>query len=180
MSDKTTPLADSDASGNWKTAGIVVLIIILMSVALAVYLSRNTSKFLNYAGTTLIQPETPPPWIADGPLSPEGCVDVALDWARECVGVKQLCDHYVTRVTQECMLEGEESGLHDEYCQHIEALTASSSFGARECAARGVRRDIDAEACGNAYRAIDAHCQYVRDKVRVEAGEEPVGPRKSR
>lgn len=178
MSEHSPPPANSDASSNWKTAGVVLLVIFLTSVALGAVLYRNYSQFLNYAQKTLTHPETPPPWVANAPLSPEGCVDVALDWATNCIGVKSLCDNYVTRVTQECMIEGE--GTHVEYCQHIESLTASSSFGARECAARGVRRDVDAEACGNAYRAIDAHCQYVRDKVRVEHGEEPVGPRKSR
>lgn len=174
MSEKPTPPAQSENG----SARIVVLVLFLTSVALGAGLYYNFSKFLNYARVTLVKPDEPPPWIANAPLSPEGCIDEALEWARNCIGVKQLCDNYVTRVTQECMIAGE--GTHLEYCQHIEALTASSSFGARECAARGVRRDVDAEACGNAYRAVDAHCQYVRDKARVEAGEEPVGPRKSR
>jgi|GEM_PF-2392466 len=174
---KPTPTPDAnDPQGTWKTAGIVLLLIFLMSVALGGLLFRNYAQFMNYAHKTLTHPETPPPWIADGPLSPEGCVDAALDWARNCKGVKSLCDEYVTRVTQECMIEDD----HVDYCFRIEDITASSHFGAQECAARGARRNVDSEACGNAYRAIDSHCQYVRDKARVERGEEPEGPRKSR
>lgn len=171
-----TPTHDApDAKGNWKAAGVVLLVIFGFSVALGGLLFRNYAQFMNYAHKTLTHPETPPPWKADPPLSPEGCVQAALDWAEDCKGVKSLCDEYVTRVTQECMIEDE----HVDYCFGIEDATASSHFGAEECAARGARRNIDAEACGNAYRAIDSHCQYVRDKVRVERGEKPEGPRKS-
>lgn len=172
-SSSQTPTTDRS---NLKTAGVVILIAILLSSLLGGLLFRNYSKFLSYAHHTLTHPATPPPWIANGPLSPEACVDATLDWSAACVGIKSLCDEYTTRVTQECLGEGD----HREYCTLLGNRTATTEFGLQECYARGTRRHFDSESCANAYRAIDSYCAYIRDEAAVERGETPIGPPSSR
>lgn len=176
MSSTTLDNDNETRRGNLKAAVIVIGVVLLLSVVLGGMLFRNYSTFLSYAHHTLTNPATPPPWIAEGPLSPEGCVDATLDWARECVGIKSLCDEYTTRVTQECL----EQGDHDAYCEALGARTATTEFGLQECYARGTKRNQDSESCANSYRAIDSYCAYLRDKAAVERGEEPIGPPSSR
>lgn len=174
-----SPTHDLDAEtrrGNLKAAAVVIAVILFLSVLLGGMLFRNYSIFLSYSHHTLTSPATPPPWIAEGPLSPEGCVDATLDWARECVGIKSLCDEYTTRVAQECL----EQGDHDVYCEALGARTATTEFGLQECYARGTKRNQDSESCSSAYRAIDSYCAYLRDKAAVERGEEPIGRPTSR
>lgn len=175
MSSSASTTAD-DKGSNLRAAAVVIGIAVILSALLGGMLFWNYSKFLSFARHSLIAPETPPPWVLDGPLSPEACVDATLDWAAECVGIKSLCDQYTTRVTQECM----EQGDHRGYCQALGARTATTEFGLQECFARGTKRHYDSEACANAYRAIDSYCAYIRDAAAVERGEEPIGPPSSR
>ena len=176
MSSSSSTNKTPNAASNLKAAGVVILVAVLLSVLLGGLLFRNYSRFLSYAHHTLTQPDEPPPWIANGPLSPEACVDATLDWAAECPGIKSLCDEYTTRVTQECLSQGD----HLEYCTRLGPRTATTEFGLQECYTRGTRRHYDSESCANAYRAIDAYCAFVRDEDAVKRGEEPIGPPSSR
>ena len=160
------------ARENLRAALILIGGTIAVSVILGGMLFYNYSRFLSYAHHTLTNPTEPPPWKTGEPLDPEGCVDATLEWAAACVGIKALCDEYTTRVTQECM----ERGDHRTYCIAQRELTQTTEFGLQECHARGTRRNIDAEACSNSYRAIDSYCAFVRDSIAVEHGEEPLGP----
>lgn len=167
----TSPKAQQSRD-NLRAALILILGTVTVSILLGGMLFYNYSKFLSYAHHTLTKPSEPAPWNRGAPLDPEGCVDATMEWSSQCVGVKALCDEYTTRVTQECM----ERGDHRAYCVSLGTRTLTTEFGLQECYARGTRRNIDAEACANSYRAIDSYCAFVRDSIAIEQGQEPIGP----
>lgn len=162
----------TQARENLRAALILIGGTVAVSAILGGFLFYNYSRFLSYAHHTLTAPSEPSPWMTGPALDPEGCVEATMTWASECVGIKALCDEYTTRVTQECM----ERGDHESYCVALGQRTQTTEFGLQECYARGTRRNIDAEACANSYRAIDSYCAYVRDTIAVSHGEDPLGP----
>ncbi len=172
-STSPSPAPTPPTQRSWKSAGIVLAIIFMLSVALATVLYLRYRSFFVYIHQTLTHPVSPPPWIADGPLSPEGCVDVAMAWATDCPGIKNLCDEYTNKVIEECMAQGD----HSTYCYEIEDLTSKASFGAEECLSRGARRHMESESCGKAYTAIGGYCAWLRDNDRIDQGLEPLGPK---
>ncbi len=124
-----------------------------VSLVLAMVFFSGYSSVLSYVKTTLEEPESPPAWDARA-LSPEECVDAALTWAEECQGIKSMCDMYVDHVMALCLGSQDRS----TYCAAVEDTTATTRFGHGECGLRGTRRNVDAEACANAYRAIASYC----------------------
>ncbi len=140
-----------------RTGVWVVLAVLGVATLLAVGLAINYTRFLSYVKHTIEDPDNPPVWQQRA-MSPEDCVDSAMRWASECRGVKALCDEYVTRVTTECL----ETQDHTAYCLAVSDEIDGPSFGVAECRARGVRRNIDHEACSNAYKAIDSWCRMLR------------------
>lgn len=160
--------ADSESKAareRTRSAWKIIILVLVVSLLLGGGLFYNYSRFLSYVHDTLNAEDRESPWLEES-LTPEECVDASMTWAAECVGIKALCDEYVTRVTQECM----ENGTNREYCIALGDRTASTELGAEECVARGTERHIDAESCANAYRAIDAYCTFVRDQIALEEG----------
>jgi hypothetical protein len=146
---------------------IVLGAVTAVSVLLGVYLFVQYSRVMGYVrGTigycshlsdddnTCIEPAVPPEWQTRA-FSPEECVDGVLEWARGCHGIKSMCDMYVEPVIHDC-LETQDRTI---YCTAIAPFAVTTYFGASECRARGVRREVDKEACANAYRTIASWCE---------------------
>ena len=150
-------LAEAESRRSGRVGLWVVLAVLGVATLLAAGLALNYSRFLSYVKHTIEDPENPPIWQQQA-MSPEDCVDSALRWAANCRGVKALCDEYVTRVTTECL----ETRDHVAYCAAVSDEIDGPSFGVAECRARGVRRNIDHEACANAYKAVDSWCRMLR------------------
>jgi hypothetical protein len=145
-------------------AGMIVAILattFVLSAVMGALFYWQYSKVLLYVHTTLEEPEEPLAWEVRA-HSPDECVGAALDWVAECEGIKSMCDMYVDRLIAMCMGSDERTG----YCAVIDGST--TRFGHQECSVRGVRRNVDAESCSGAYRAIDAFCDS------FEHGETPV------
>lgn len=156
---------------------IVALSITVLSVVLGVYLFVQYSRVMSYVRSTIgycavgadgtencVEPTRTPVWVSQA-LSPEECIDTALAWARECRGIKSMCDMYVEPVIRDCMASQDRA----VYCDAIEPFAVTTYFGAAECRARGVRREVDKEACSNAYRAVASWC----DRDRYDRGNGP-------
>lgn len=169
---QASPSPTTTASSNLRALFVVIGVVTVLSIILGGLLFWNYSRFRSYAHHTLTGPDANPPWKQGEPFTPEACVDAALDWAADCGGIKALCDEYATRVTQECLAQGDRLA----YCTALGNRTATTEFGLQECYARGTRRHQDSESCSIAYRAIDAWCAYVRDQDAVNRGLEPIGP----
>lgn len=112
-----------------------------------------------------VPPLSPPAWTQRA-FSPEECVDAAMGWAADCEGIKSMCDMYVEAVIRDCLTVGDRA----TYCDAIARVGETTEFGAVECRARGTRRDVDREACANAYRAIDAFCSDNRFERQLAEG----------
>lgn len=140
----------------WGGAGWIVASILLFSVVLGVHFGRQYVTFMVHVRDTLHEPEEPHAWEV-APVMPEGCVDEAMRWARECTGIKTLCDMYVNYVMERCL----SSRDRVTYCAELRGRHTTTEFGVRECQARGVRRHLDDLSCSNAYRQIDTHCTRV-------------------
>lgn len=150
--------------GSARGAWIVLGIVFTLSTLLGLYMFRQYSAVLTYVKDTLDNPDAPPAWV-DEPHSVEDCVDAGLTWAASCDGIKTLCDIYVERVVRECL----DSRERDAYCLDIAGISETTEFGVAECRNRGVRRDVDKEACANAYRTIDTWCEDVRYRLETDA-----------
>jgi hypothetical protein len=168
-SKSATPPEGATSGG--RGAMIVLGATLGASTLLAVYLFAQYSAMLSYVRATIgycavledgsrscVEPPTPPPWKRDA-LTPEQCVDETLAWARDCHGIKSMCDMYVEAVIRDCMASQDRA----VYCEAIAPFAETTYFGATECRARGVRRDVDKEACANAYRSIGAWCEEELD-----------------
>lgn len=127
-----------------------------LSTLLAVFFFAQYSAVLSYVRETVDEREEPFPWD-NLAFAPEECVDHALEWTAECLGIKSMCDMYVDQVMAACM----ESGDREAYCEALGERTMTTEFGAEECFARGTRRNVDAEPCANAYRFIDSYCTTI-------------------
>lgn len=134
----------------WKILGVTFLLSVLLGVTF-LYQYLTTMRFIR---EHLNEPATPHAWSVT-PLSPDECVTEALDWARECRGIKSLCDMYSDRVMEYCM----DSQPREAYCRSLGDITRTARFGFAECQARGVRRNIDAEICSKAYRFTATYCE---------------------
>ena len=159
--DEITP---ESSDRGWGGAGIVLAVIMTISVSLGFVLLRNYTMFTRYVRDTLEDPVDPRPWEVEY-LTVEQCVDVTLEWAEGCRGVKAMCDEYVPRVMIECM----HSQDREAYCENVGDLLAITAFGHEECQARGVQRNVDAEACSAAYRGIDDYCARFSDEPEETA-----------
>ena len=158
-------IAAARASGG-RVARYLVGGILLFSTLLGLWLFHNYTTFQRHVRDTLEFPDEPFAW-EEGVLSPEECVDEALDWATECRGVKAMCDEYVPRIVRECLGSQDRVG----FCEALGDATQETSFGHPECLSRGVRRNVDAEACGSAYRTIDDYCLRLLARLAREARE---------
>lgn len=154
------PHPPASPEGSARGAWIVLGVVFTLSTLLGLFMFRQYSAVLTYVKATLDDPDAPPAWV-DEPHSVEDCVDAALQWASECNGIKTLCDIYVERVVRECL----DSRERDAYCIDIADVSETTEFGVTECRNRGVRRDVDKEACANAYRTIDTWCEDVRYRL---------------
>lgn len=144
-------------------AGMIVAILgttFALSVLMGCLFYWQYSKVLSYVRVTLEEPETPLAWETRA-HSPDECVGAALDWVAECEGIKAMCDMYIDRLIAMCMASDDRL----EYCGAIDAST--TRFGHQECSVRGVRRNIDAEACSGAYRAIDSFCDSLEHGLPI-------------
>jgi hypothetical protein len=170
-SSTSAPIPPANDSG-WRGAGIVLGTIFGVSTLLATYMFWQYSKTLAYVRNTIgdpdrgLEPVIPQAWHAR-PLSPEECVDATLHWTRECVGIKTMCDMYVERVIGLCM----DTQDRNEFCHAIVDDSFTTEFGVPECRARGVRRNVNKEACANSYRTIDAYCEIVREIAASEGSQ---------
>jgi hypothetical protein len=149
------------------TLRYVVLGIVLATVALSGVLAFRYRQFQNFVNETVDSPKVPPPWTAAG-MTPETCVDAGMQWARECRGVKGLCDEYVNRVVGDCIAPLDLT----DFCARLSDVRTTARFGQRECAARGVRREVDSPSCGNAYKVIAERC----GELQLERRRTATGP----
>jgi hypothetical protein len=131
--------------------GAILLTTFTLSVLMGALFYRQYSKVLSYVRITLDEPDGALVWD-ERPHSPDECIGAALDWVAGCDGIKSMCDMYVDRLIAMCM----GSRVRTDYCDAIDAST--TQFGHQECSVRSVRRNVDAEACSRAYRAIDSFC----------------------
>ena len=142
------PAVEPDNSLKWVASGVAVASIILGIVLYARY-----SEFRSYIRTTLEHPEATPSWRLPG-MTPERCVDQAMAWTASCHGIKNLCDVYTTRVMEECLQPLDLT----TYCGQLTQIETIARFGQQECLARGVRREVSANSCSKAYKAIAETC----------------------
>lgn len=165
MTDAAPNISPEEEKARSRGLRIVVISLLLVATTLGTLLFRNYSRFLGYVNDTLEEREEPFPWEQFEHTPIEACVDASMQWAAECVGIKTLCDEYVTKYMLECL----KSEPRRSYCAEFTFEdTASTKFGAEECTARGVRRNVDKEACSKTYRAIDSWCQVERAKAALE------------
>lgn len=168
-SSMNVPVLPQNDSG-WRGAGVVLGAVFGVSLLLASYMFLQYSKTLAFVRDTIGEPDqgllpvVPQPWH-ERPLSPEECVDATLAWTRECPGIKTMCDMYVERVVGLCM----DTQDRNTFCHDIVDNSYTTEFGVPECRARGVRRNVNKEACANSYRTIDAYCEIVREIAASEA-----------
>jgi hypothetical protein len=154
------------APSGLRGAGIVLGLIFGVSTLLALYMFSRYSQTLSYVRSTIgdidngVMPQVEFPW-ASAELTPEECVDATLEWARQCTGIKSMCDMYVDRYMALCL----ESGDRNSFCHAIEGFTGTTEFGVPECRARGVLRNVDKEACAMAYRTVDGFCEVTRRRA---------------
>lgn len=146
--------ADDAPRSGWGGAGVVIGVTLAVSFALALVLAFRYSAAMVYIKQTIEERPEPWPWEVE-PHTPEQCVDAAMDWAAECHGVKSLCDIYVERVVLACIMSADRR----TYCEVVGDDAETTEFGAAECRDRGVRRNIDREACANTYRTIAEYCR---------------------
>jgi hypothetical protein len=143
------------------------------STLLALFMFAQYSRTLVYVRATIGQPDLgvapaqPLPWTVDRRDTPEECVDHTLTWARECRGIKTMCDMYVEQMMSLCLQARDRTA----FCQRVGSRTATAEFGVPECRARGVRRHVDREACSTAYRTIDGHCNRLRFELSRRAAD---------
>lgn len=147
MSDQT-PAFEPDNSLKWVALGVAVSALILGVILYARY-----AEFRAYIRTTLEHPTETPAWRQPG-MTPERCVDEAMTWTADCHGIKKLCDVYTTRIMEECLAPLDLT----TYCGQLTEIEKIARFGQQECLARGVRREVSANSCGNAYKAIAEAC----------------------
>ena len=151
----TPPQVQYEKSG----AGTIVAILgttFGLSVLLGGLFYWQYSSVLSYVRVTLEEPETPLAWD-ERDLAPDECVAAAMDWVAGCSGIKTMCDMYVDQLIALCMAASDRSA----YCGAIDAST--TRFGHQDCSVRGVRRNVDAEACSRAYRAIASYCESLAE-----------------
>lgn len=142
-------------------AGTIVAILgttFALSVLLGCLFYWQYSSVLSYVRVTLEEPETPHAWD-ERTLAPDECVAEAMDWVAGCSGIKTMCDMYVDQLIALCMGSADRDG----YCAAIDAST--TRFGHQDCSVRGVQRNVDAEACSRAYRAIASFCESLEALV---------------
>lgn len=157
----------SGAGAAWIVLGGVMLLATLLGVLFYVQYSRT----MVYVKATLDEPTEPLPWD-ERPLSAGECVDEAMAWASECRGVKAMCDMYVDHAIALCMRSQDRTA----YCETVIVEAETARFGSAECRMRGVQRNVDAEACANAYKAILSYCESWMDLLPSEgsgAGADP-------
>lgn len=147
MSEQT-PAFEPDRSLRWVFLGVAVATLLLGTILYARY-----SEFRTYIRTTLEYPTETPAWKQAG-MTPERCVDEAMRWTTACHGIKNLCDVYTTRIMEECLAPLDLT----TYCAQLHDVERVARFGQQECLARGVRREVDANSCGDAYKAIVEAC----------------------
>lgn len=175
MTQQAQPAGYNGSRELWIVLGAVTAV----SLLLGVYLFVQYSRVMGYVRQTIgycaqltegdaacVEPTVVPPW-QNRPYSPEECVDGVLQWARDCGGIKSMCDMYVEPVVHDC-LQTQDRRL---YCEAIAPFAVTTYFGASECRARGVRRDVDKEACANAYRAIASWCDDAVAEPAPQASE---------
>lgn len=165
MTTAPAPIRDDGNRSTW----IVLAAITIGAIGLGFFLLYRYSEVLGYVKRTLEEPAAPHGWTLT-PYSPEECVDAAMAWASDCVGIKTMCDMYVERVVEECL--GSQDRL--QYCLTLGDTTGSTEFGVPECRARGVLRDVDKESCSISYRSIDQFCK--RTRVLAELAAEGSAP----
>ena len=135
--------------------GRVLAGVALVAVVGGTILARQYAEFNAYIRATVEFPQQPKPWLAAG-MTPETCVDQAMSWAASCSGIKGLCDEYVPRVMEECL----KPLPLDDYCKRLNDVETRARLGQRECASRGVRPEVDAQACSKAYQSINDRCSF--------------------
>lgn len=140
-------------SAGARSAWVVLGATFALATLLGVLFFARYSQTMVYVKQTLEEPTEPPAWEAAA-LAPAECVDAALDWASGCSGIKSMCDMYVDHAIALCM----QSRDREEYCASV-SDEVETRFGSAECHMRGVRRNVDAEACANAYKAILSYCE---------------------
>jgi hypothetical protein len=172
MTESAPDLPPEEERRRTRTARLVIIGLIILAIVLGTMLFMNYSRFLGYVDDTLDDDEQTFPWEEVEHYPVEACVDSALDWAEACVGIKTLCDEYVTRYMNMCL--GSESRV--DYCNEFTVEdTGTTGFGAEECSARGVQRHVDYEACSKAYRAIASYCEFVRDREELREQQDASG-----
>lgn len=142
------PAFEPDHSLKWVALGVAVAALLLGTLLYARY-----AEFRAYIRTTLEHPTATPPWRLPG-MTPERCVDEAMAWTASCHGIKNLCDVYTTRIMEECLAPLDLA----TYCGQLTEIEKVARFGQQECLARGVKREVSANSCGNAYKAIAEAC----------------------
>ena len=164
----SAPLHDASAPRGRKhhAAWTIIAATLAVSVVLGVVLWWQYRTFLRYVHDHLNGPEAVLAW-ENAVLSPEDCVDETMAWSARCSGIKSLCDMYAGHVMERCLASQDRSA----YCDQVAGQAALRSFGAQECRARGARRNVDSEACSAAYKTVEEHCRFLRQ--RREAGLAP-------
>jgi hypothetical protein len=150
--DVATPAPRSGAGAWWVLGSLFAV-----STLLGVVLLYNYSRVLGYVKRTIDEPVAPHPWESN-PHTAEQCIDASMAWARDCRGVKSMCDMYVERYVGTCL----ESQDRTDYCAALGTATDDAHFGVEECRGRGTQKNVDAEACANAYRTVASFCEVVR------------------
>jgi len=92
------------------------------------------------------------------------CVGEVLSWTKRCQAMLSLCDASVSRMMNACLHGQDRRG----YCGSLKVSTADTSFGFRDCKARGVN-GRQKKACAASYRMIASFCHHVRTQTTTQA-----------
>ncbi len=92
-------------------------------------------------------------------LTPEGCVDWTVDWARTCSAMKALCDGSVPRLVEACLMASDRRA----YCASLGDRYRATSFGVAQCRARlRPGNDLGKKTCALSYSAVARYCERLR------------------
>lgn len=143
----TEPSDTSRRHHAYLVVGIVLALSTVMAIVVAFRL-RQSERHLTEVQREMTE--------AGAELDVVGCVDAVVEWFDDCEAMSGLCDQSIMRMMGAC-LSGRDRAA---YCADV-GDTATTHFGNDECRERELSRH-DRKACALSYRAIDAHCQQIR------------------
>jgi hypothetical protein len=152
LSDETTPRPSLRPI----VLALLGIIVVLGAVFGAVTM-HHRGTYEDYRRQTL--EEATLPWER-AELSPEACVEFAVDWAMACPGLESWCANEAPVLARRCL----EAADRTSYCASVADVASSTRFGVAQC--EDMRADVQGrytarnhkKLCAACYRAVAASC----------------------